>query len=88
MSTTATCSSCGAAIVWARTASGAATPLDAERVVGGTFEFNPQSGLVAAVGADGMARYRAHWATCPNANKHRRPRPKKQQLDLLAKGKP
>jgi len=58
-----TCKSCGAQIVWAKTASGRAMPLDARperRVV--------LDGGVARV----VDAYVAHWATCPHAGEHRR----------------
>ncbi len=74
----AKCNSCGAEIIWAHTASGKAIPLDAEPV--------PFGNLVVVPGADGPRalsvnipgalgpRYVSHFATCPNANQHRKPR--------------
>jgi len=59
-----TCKSCGAQIVWAKTASGRAMPLDARperRVV-------IDGGVARVVDA-----YIAHWATCTHAEDHRRP---------------
>jgi len=63
-----TCSSCGAAIVWVTTPAGKPMPLDAEpqkRVVLGR-----QTGL-----AHVLDTWTPHWATCPNADQHRRTRP-------------
>lgn len=62
-----TCSSCGAAILWAKTPQGKAMPLDAKpekRVVLGR-----QTGE-----AHVLDTYLPHWASCPNAAQHRRPR--------------
>jgi hypothetical protein len=69
------CKSCGAAIVWAKTVSGKLAPFDAESHEDGTF----------VIGSDGVARfddmliarqgYRSHFATCPNAAKHRKKNP-------------
>lgn len=67
------CRSCKAKIRWAKTATGKAIPLDAEPVADGNMVL-----------ADGVAmvctnpeimptspRYKTHFATCPNASKHR-----------------
>lgn len=71
------CRSCSAPILWVKTASGKATPLDAAPVADG--EWCVVAGVAVNVGAapDLFAppeRYRVHWATCPNAGDHRRPR--------------
>lgn len=55
------CRSCGAEIIWLETAAGKAMPCD---LVG----INPDSRLFDP------KVHRSHFATCPNANQHRRPR--------------
>lgn len=60
-----TCKSCGAAIVWMKTAAGKSIPVDAETATADPV-FVP-------------GRHRAHFATCPNAKGHRQPREKKQR---------
>jgi hypothetical protein len=61
-----TCKSCGAAIVWAQTESGRRMPLDAE----------PERRFVLAGVEPTIARsvptYVSHFATCPQADEHRR----------------
>ena len=60
----ATCKSCGAPILWGRTAAGKAMPLDA----------TPQKRAI--VGRSGALHvvdtFMPHWASCPNASEHRR----------------
>lgn len=76
-----TCTSCGAAIVWATTMAGKAMPLDA-------LPVPPEGAILAArrVGPDLEVRHittslelwpdehpaRSHYATCPNADQHRK----------------
>ncbi len=60
-----TCSSCGAAILWARTEAGKAMPINAKpekRVVLGS-----RTGR-----AHVLDTYLPHWASCPSADQHRR----------------
>lgn len=85
----ARCRSCGALIVWARTRSGRAIPLDARWTDGVPKPlYTPDGNLIAiediAVGAggpgllvehaprNGTPRWRAHFATCPNADDWRK----------------
>ena len=79
------CRSCGAQIIWARTERGKRMPLDAEPVVDvtarGLFvlreKTNPGGPLaLAAWGLDCFTdrHYQSHFATCPNADNHRRER--------------
>jgi hypothetical protein len=68
------CRSCGAEIFWAKTTSGRNIPLDADKVgplavADGNLDF-VESGAVMVVGPGG--KMRSHFATCPNANQHRR----------------
>lgn len=80
------CRSCGAAVVWAVTGTGKRLPLDAEPVDGGNVLLAPaapgQTPLATVVGKRGQPsifgddgpRYTSHFATCPQADAHRRPR--------------
>ena len=58
----ATCSSCGAAIVWGKTKAGKAVPLDAE----------PIGGLLNEDTGEVMRLRQTHFATCPHAKMHRK----------------
>lgn len=63
----ATCRSCGAEILWVRTSKGRKMPLDAE-----------PSKRVLVAEIEGMRvgqirdTFTPHWATCPNADEHRK----------------
>jgi hypothetical protein len=63
----ATCRSCGAEIRWVRSARGKNMPIDAE----------PERRIVVAE-IEGMQvgqirdTFTPHWATCPNADEHRK----------------
>lgn len=82
----ATCRSCPAEIVWARTtgSSGKLMPIDAAPVDGGNVlvDFSHDPPLATVVGkrtqpslfGDDGPRYTSHFATCPNADSHRRTR--------------
>lgn len=59
------CRSCQALIVWFRTAAGKRMPVNAETT-------RPQD---AAHQLD-LKRHTSHFATRPNANEHRKPRPR------------
>ena len=56
-----TCRSCGAEIVWLKTVNGKNMPVDAETFEPGDELFEPK-------------RHTSHFSTCPEADKHRRPR--------------
>jgi hypothetical protein len=76
------CRSCGAEIRWVHTVSGATMPLDYHPVPDG----NIVAVLPAPEGTEPLARvlgkddprpegqplFKSHFATCPNANQHRR----------------
>ena len=79
----ATCKSCGAAIKWIKTTAGKSMPCDAEEVVywenpngaavivssnGETLKADLEGEVATATGIG----YRSHFATCPNADQHRR----------------
>lgn len=55
------CRSCGASIVWLKTEAGKNMPVDADTVDEGDEEFDND-------------KHVSHFATCPNSDKHRRPR--------------
>lgn len=55
------CRSCDAAVVWLVTDRGKSMPVDAETVAVDDTTFDPR-------------KHRSHFATCPDANQHRKPR--------------
>jgi hypothetical protein len=63
------CRSCQAMIVWAKMPSGKWSPFDAK----------PERRFILRPGPDGVTQaeaqstFQVHWATCPNADAHRRP---------------
>lgn len=75
-----TCNSCGTSIVWAITRHGKAMPVDAQPHADGNVELKPRGDgqYIATVHGQqplGAAElHRAHFATCPNADTHRRRR--------------
>lgn len=71
------CTSCGAAVVWARwSVSGKWTPVDAIPVSSGNLAL--EAGRVHLYTPDDARlqreRYTSHFATCPDADEHRAPR--------------
>jgi hypothetical protein len=81
----ASCASCGAPILWARTGSGKLIPLDADPVDNGNVElgaFHSVQGVPDFRDAkvwgsahrwpDGTRRYRSHFVNCPQAERWRR----------------
>lgn len=69
----ANCSSCGAEIVWAKSAAtGKAIPLDAKP----EKRFYEWVGTIESGSAEValMDTYQTHFATCPNAAQHRKPK--------------
>lgn len=87
----ASCRSCNAPVVWTVTTSGARMPLDAvplpgdsvvglfvlvKRVDDAPLAVAAASVIdTAAVHVDGVAFFRSHFASCPDARTHRKPRP-------------
>jgi hypothetical protein len=58
------CKSCGAEIIWAKTAKGKKMPFDA---------IPKKVWVVTHLGDAFLSdSYTPHWATCPDANKHRK----------------
>lgn len=77
------CRSCGNLIRWSTTSRGTRIPLDAHPNPTGNIEYRPQAGgpgqadvltkaALAAARARGATLYLTHFATCPNADQHRR----------------
>ncbi len=74
------CGSCPALIFWAQTENGKSMPVDAEPTPDGNVILfaTPAGGIRAHVlkkdeqPPPGAKRRQAHWASCPNANQHRR----------------
>lgn len=66
------CRTCGAPIIWARSArTGRPMPLDARPTTAGTFVIVQGSIAMYSPGTPGD-RYRSHFASCPDADKHRK----------------
>ncbi len=67
-----TCSSCRAPIFWVKTTTVKTMPIDAVPTADGNVWLDDNQ--VASVGkpVSGSLRYVSHFATCPNAKKHRR----------------
>jgi hypothetical protein len=68
----ATCSSCGKPIIWAKTESGKAMPLDPDPSASGNLILI--GGVVKHVGRQftGCSKYTSHFATCAQADQHRK----------------
>ena len=69
----ARCSTCSAPVIWARTLKGSRNIFDAEPVDDG--EWSIIDGIAIHARRDGMPTYRPHWATCPQADQHRKKKP-------------
>lgn len=66
----ANCRSCGAEIIWAKTLSGKAMPLDAEPVLGGRIRL--EDGIAYPHSSCREPHYNTHFVTCKFAAQHRR----------------
>jgi len=71
------CRSCEAEIEWAQTDAGKMMPLDAKPTDDGTFVLIGGKTRKANQGDLELRRplHTSHFATCPNAAQHRKPRP-------------
>ncbi len=69
----AQCGSCGAPVVFVRTAKGGWMPLNPKPRAGGNVELLNGVAQVVAPSPE-VQRYTAHFEDCPNANGHRRER--------------
>lgn len=65
----ATCGSCGAPLEWAKTLRGRSIPVDPETVESGNLRVVDG---IAYFGSPGSGDRVSHFATCPNADQHRR----------------
>jgi hypothetical protein len=85
MTTTSVCRSCGAPILWVRTTHARALPLNVDEDPEGIVTLRERAreadrflGPLAVVHSvknpppAGVARYTSHFATCPNAARHRK----------------
>jgi hypothetical protein len=73
----AKCKSCNARILWARTNDGKSMPVNHEPVPDGNIVLRDGRAIVLtaaqlAVADDDQPRFKAHFATCPNAAQHRK----------------
>lgn len=68
------CSSCKARILWGRTSKGQSMPVDAEPVGDGEWLLERGELVHHGNGASLFItlRYRSHFATCPQADQHRK----------------
>jgi hypothetical protein len=64
----ALCTSCGAEIVWCRTITGKATPMQADE----NGEWIIVQGIAHRGQSVGVQRYTSHFATCPQASSWRK----------------
>lgn len=83
-----TCRSCGADILWVVTEAGRKMPLDPQSCLDGNIALGPPAAGLASADpsiatvltneamercrALGVPLYKPHFATCPNATKHRK----------------
>jgi len=82
VNTTEACKSCGAPILWAKTEQGHKIPIDEGPTLDGNIAIQPTddrkgwlafvAGPLEAVPGSSSIRRKSHFATCPNAAKHRR----------------
>lgn len=69
------CTSCGAKVIWAKTAKGKSMPLDATPTADGNLVLVNGVARIPEIGDDQpFLAYKSHFATCPNADEHRKPR--------------
>jgi len=66
------CSSCGAFIVWFRTATGKSMPVDPNPVDNGNLKLDDSGRLVVVKPGEGT--HVSHFSTCPQAGQHRKAR--------------
>lgn len=68
-----TCRTCNAEITWAMTSNGKLIPLDVDLYDNGNIELRDGIAHVVAEPGD-RPRRRSHFASCPDAVAHRRPK--------------
>ncbi|QVL32326.1 hypothetical protein KIH39_26425 [Telmatocola sphagniphila] len=75
-----TCASCGAKMLWSTTKSGRSMPLDTEPAATGNILLHPDGTCEVVPSAELEAKrnetplYLSHFATCPGAASHRKPK--------------
>lgn len=67
----ASCTSCGAEIIWAVTLSGRRIPLNSKSERRAILDPNAGAGTTDPVRMRVVDTYVSHFATCPNAEQHR-----------------
>jgi hypothetical protein len=79
------CKSCRRPVIWAVTESGKRMPVDYNEHEGGNVFLYPNRKVVIGKQTDETPMYAtrhfSHFATCPNAGKHRRTRTTKRRQD-------
>jgi hypothetical protein len=88
------CSSCGAAIIWTTTKLGRPMPVDAEPTPTGNIVLVDGGGGAPKaiykrpeeIAALSCERYISHFATCPHADQHRKPKSAAQANRLRGNG--
>lgn len=74
----ATCKSCGADIIWVRFGTGKTMPVDFAPSADGNISIATKDGLALVISerhrTPDMKLHKSHFATCPNAKQHRRPK--------------
>jgi hypothetical protein len=75
--TTAKCKSCDAPIMWAPTENGKSIPLDPAPVEGGNVQIDADgtAHVLGSAPLDAQPLHISHFATCPTADQHRKPKP-------------
>lgn len=73
-----TCKSCGAVFGWYRTKSGKAMPVDPDAVADGNVRLLADGTAEVMSDTERMIwdgpKYKSHFATCPGAASHRKPK--------------
>lgn len=66
------CKTCGARILWSKTARGRPIPLDEEPVKGGNIRIENGTALYVKPEPE-VERFVSHFSSCPQRAQHRRP---------------
>jgi hypothetical protein len=74
------CKSCGTEMIWAKTPAGKLMPLDRTPTADGMWALDEAEGACYFVSPGSFAffdgpRHHSHFATCPDAAKHRKRKP-------------
>ncbi len=71
------CRSCGADIFWVKTLRGKSMPIDYDKDLAEEFE---RAAMYKHTVDFDPARMRSHFSTCPEADQHRKPQEREEQL--------